>query len=252
MNSLVNIYRLLSGNTNNAITLSNLLQQCLTIISNPHFRNMISLEYSLADLDSDEFLRYLSRFPFIHFIFKIHSIVQDTFYKGITLLPMDSFRTDVLRTISTMDINFSESTLTDFLKKSAQLYLENSKKYEQLSDFMPSFFINNKQHILSLSKYLFQEALSFEIKDIFPLINYNDSQNIYNWNFNSLISAIFFSFYFNCSGAHIVKQCANPHCKKLFLCPSARRVKIYCSPACKSSVNSARTRNRKKTSPQKS
>lgn len=118
---------------------------------------------------------------------------------------------------------------------------------EQLKTYLTEL-VNKKGKVIDLANYVFQDALSFEIRDTKVSAD-SDEKSQNNWSFNTLANAIFHSFYFDKESSDCIAKCAYPNCGKLFVkdIKSRRR---YCCDACKKNNDKDQLR-KKRQSPKK-
>ena len=100
------------------------------------------------------------------------------------------------------------------------------------NDFCHSFFISHQEVIISLAQCIFSDVLSFEIREIYPKITLKDSEIISDWEFPTLVSAIFFYFYLDYSNSKVITRCANKKCNMLFAHSGAYTNRKYCCREC--------------------
>lgn len=100
------------------------------------------------------------------------------------------------------------------------------------NDFCHSFFISHQKVIISLAQCIFSDVLSFEIREIYPKITLKDSEIISDWEFPTLVSAMFFYFYLDYSNSKVITRCANKKCNMLFAHSGAYTKRKYCCHEC--------------------
>lgn len=201
MKCLLELHRLLNSSDLSSDNILNpLLINCLTLICNPNFSTMFQLEYS-ETVDHSKYLEYFSEYPVIDYMYRLDS---DEYWE---------------------DVVFDNPQLSSFL-------IEVLSVYSVTPDFSHSFLINNKEQIISLAKYIFSGVLSFEIRNIYPKISFKNSEIVSDWQFPSLISAMFFYFYLDRSNSKVITRCANEKCNKFFVHSGAYSKRIYCCPEC--------------------
>ncbi len=233
MKCLVEIYRFLPKNPEESIDVENLyfiLQQCIRIISNPHFLDMLNIENNINIYEVEDYDELLAPFPFVNYIFRLHikseNISDNMYYK------------EILQKIyeDNYDIHGFPygKVLKEFLCKASEFYLRENMGIK--STKFESFLKNEKRTLFKMAECVFNDALSFEIRETRNIVNYHlgdYSDSLCKWEFSTLANALFFSFYFDKFDATVIKQCQNKYCRKLFACPVSKvAVKIYCSHKC--------------------
>lgn len=230
MKYLVEMYRFLSQKPTNAKSLYLILQQCIGLICNAYFYCMLDLEYNINTCDAEEYDRFLSPFPFVNYIFRLQKNVKSSSY--------EIFYEEILQKICDDNCNKYKfpygETLRTVLCKASKLYLKEPDGIK--STAFEAFLVNEKCTLFKIAEHIFNDALSFEIRETRNVANYHltdSSDSLCKWKFSTLANALFFAFYFDRFDTTIIKQCKNELCRQLFACPvSKAEKKIYCSPRC--------------------
>ena len=218
-------------------TLKDLLLNCLALIQNPFFSVMYELEYA-DTTDHEKYRTYFSKYPFIDYIYRLNiskskhitSQIDDiTEAKSATNVDDNSitdiktdFYSDLIENNGTPAPN---ADVINFLSRTISNPLTDN-------DFCHSFFISHQEVIISLAQCIFSDVLSFEIREIYPKITLKDSEIISDWEFPTLVSAIFFYFYLDYSNSKVITRCANKKCNMLFAHSGAYTNRKYCCREC--------------------
>lgn len=134
-------------------------------------------------------------------------------------------------------------TLSDVTKRAIDLftnYYFNEKEHETQTKL--------KKATYSVAKDVFKEEIDYFIRNIKP--SYNKEKLMPAWSVDSLLSALYFSFFYMNPNTEIYRICS--FCKKPFkLDKSTSTKKIYCSDKCRNAANQRKYRieHRKKDTP---
>lgn len=215
MDTLISIQQLLAqGDLNSPSDLKLLATHCCNLVQNPYFETMFYFEYSDA-YDTRKYIDYFSSNPYIQCVFGLSTRQSKIDKDKIKFLLPDA----------------SKDTLLSKLLN---------------EEFHEKDYIQNKTGIIDLAKYLFANALSFEIRNAHPKITYDNTNLLQDWQFFSLLNAIFFSFYLDYSPSKVIARCANEKCGKIFTFAQSRRNKKYCCAECAHRVANRNYKQRRK------
>ncbi len=252
-------------------TLKDLLLNCLALIQNPFFSVMYELEYA-DTTDHEKYRTYFSKYPFIDYIYRLNISKSKHITSQIDDIAEAKSATNVNDNsdsetndnsgikkddnINTTTDNNAESktdnnsdSITDIKTDFYSDLIENNGTPAPNADvinflsrtisnpltdndFCHSFFISHQEVIISLAQCIFSDVLSFEIREIYPKITLKDSEIISDWEFPTLVSAIFFYFYLDYSNSKVITRCANKKCNMLFAHSGAYTNRKYCCREC--------------------
>lgn len=209
LHSLIQIHRVLNSNESKSKeNLTLLADACCKLLDNPYFEVMFALEF--ADMPDYE---------------------DEPTYFAID--PLFRYTHQRLYSKSHDQIDFPDRSLNELVQK----LLEGNHA---------DFYLYHPQALLKLSKYLFSHTLSFALRNIRPIVSNTEPRIEFEWTFNALVDAIFFSFYIDNSDAKKIAICANEYCNNLFTFTGSTPQKIYCCAACAHRVASRDSKRRRK------
>ena len=209
LQSLIQINRILNSKEPTSKENLNLLAEaCCKLLDNPYFDLMFALEFADMPYYEDE----------------------PTFF---AIDPLFRYTHQRLYSKSHDQIDFPDLSLNVLV----QNFLERDHT---------DFYLCHPQALLKLSKYLFSHTLSFTLRNIRPIATNTKPRIEFEWAYNALIDAIFFSFYIDNSDAKKIAICANEYCNNLFTFTGATSRRKYCCAACAHRVASRNSKRRKK------
>lgn len=212
MKYLILIQQLLSNNNlTDASSIKLLANYCCELVLNPYFDAMFCYEYS-GIFDNEKYAHYFSFNPYMSCMHRISMLRSNEGSMISSFLPDETYDRDL------------------------RIFMAGRKKFDD------DIYKCNKDKIVNLAKYLFSNALSFEIRETYPIVNYYNTDLGQDWHFSSLIHALFFSFYLDYSPTKVIAHCANESCNKIFTFTKTRRNKKYCCYNCAHIVSNRRYR----------
>lgn len=212
MKYLILIQQLLSNNNlTDVSSIKLLVDYCSKLVFNPYFDPMFCYEYN-GIIDNEKYTHYFSFNPYMTCLHNI-SLIRNHENSAISSFLPDESHDFILR-----------------------IFMGGRGKIDDNS------YKANKDNIVNLAKYLFSSALSFEIRETYPIVNYGNTDLSQDWHFSSLINALFFSFYLDYSPTKVIAHCANESCNKIFTFTKTRRNKKYCCYNCAHIVSNRRYR----------
>lgn len=215
----------LSQNASSAQFFLDLLNDTAVLLTNPYLNETKYIEYTQPDVPDI----VNDTFPYAKFRFYIDDVINPL-YEDI---PVFNFGT---RTTYKLDNSDFEDIFFDLANRDVKifpktfpcvLFLDAIGSTVQNQDY----WLDQKECIIQYAELLFNDILSFHLREITPYSKISVDSAELCWNFPSLAHAIFFDFYNQITGNSTYKICANENCKKIFLC-NRNKYKIYCSKRC--------------------
>jgi hypothetical protein len=115
-----------------------------------------------------------------------------------------------------------------------------------LVDFDESIMVSDKEQdeilLMSAKNYL-EVVFNMILEDVRPKLKIGE-QPIWQWNFTSLLSAMYLMLFLDFTGSNLPRQCLNKSCNNFF--KPARDSNVYCRQECQENAKVQRYRDRKK------
>lgn len=212
MERLITINQLLKRLSKNSISIIRLLsEECYRIVTPPSYDAVLGTQYVYPD--DDKYNEYFKVNPYAHIVYMVDQAITSHSFEW--------------------KFNFS-SCFAD--PEMGRIFNKIFILYYYHGDITDSFLEKNQKQIVDLAKFLFSNALSNEIKDIYPIVNYDQSVLLNEWYFPTLASALFYSFYLDYSSSLMIARCANKYCNKIYSYRKTRKTRKYCCPECAHNV----------------
>lgn len=208
MKHLVAINQLLKRPLKDNISLLHSLScECYAIAIPPYFDAVFGTQY--VDPFDSKYNEYFKVNPYAHIIYSANKAI--------------------LSKAAEWQLNFS-SCFKD--PKMGHVFNTIFRTYHYHREIDDSYLIKNQKQIVNLAKFLFSNALSNEIRDIYPIVNYDQSVLLNEWYFPTLASALFYSLYLDYSSSLMIAYCSNEYCKNIYSYRKTGKPRKYCCPKC--------------------
>lgn len=101
-----------------------------------------------------------------------------------------------------------------------------------------------KQAILKVAKMVVSEEINSNLEGVYP--EYDCITMEPRWKVNSLMSALYFSFFYMRPNVEVTRICANPRCGRFFTVSRTSMKKKYCTTECGNRANQNNHRAKKR------
>lgn len=225
----------LSQNENSPLFFYNLLVHTLNLLANPYLDCCINIEYELPYINEI----VTDSFPFFKLRLKVNNYLQT----NLTNIAKYSCASYPFITENDYDKSYefyayNRQAILDLFRSNSNVFpkiFPSSifKSFMMGKDENDNYWLRSKNSIIQFAESVFNDILSFHLKEIYPLSGFSADSTEFCWHFPSLIHAIFFDFYVKINEKSAYKICANERCNKLFLYTAKNSPnKKFCSQRC--------------------
>lgn len=225
----------LSQNENSPLFFLKLLIHTLNLLANPYLDYFINIEYELPYINGI----VADSFPFFKLRLEVNNYLQTELTNiakySCALYP---FITENDYDKSNEYYAYTRQAILDLFKSNPNVFpniFPSSifKTFMMCIDENDNYWLRSKKSIIQFAESVFNDILSFHLKEIYPSSGFSVDSTELCWHFPSLMHAIFFDFYIKINEKSTFKICANERCNKLFLFTAKNSPdKKFCSFRC--------------------
>lgn len=180
-------------------------------------------------------------------------IVTDSIY-GKHLLHIDEYRhymddpdelSDLWKEVIHSYVNFKDATADErlLIETLYHVYFDMRFFERYVKTDWSKYDDPLKQAVLKLANIVIAEEINSNLGGVYPEYDYRTMEP--RWRVNSLMSALYFSFFYMRPNVEVTRICANPKCGGFFTVGRTSLKQKYCTTKCANRANQNNYRTRK-------
>ena len=184
-----------------------------------------------------------------NWMFKIHDTIYEEHQMHIDIyrhylddpeILSDLWRNVIFSYVNYQDASSDERLLIEVLY---HVYFEMRYFEKYVKPDWTKFDDKLKQAVLRLANIVIAEEINANLGGVYPEYDYKTMEP--RWKVNSLLSALYFSFFYMRPNVEVTRVCANPKCGGFFTVSRTSLKQKYCCPGCANRANQNNYRARK-------